>query len=154
MTLKKQWIINIIMVFFSWGSFQLPDRKHMKRFLPASILIVIFEALSVQYAKKRKWWIFYHKPKSYVSGEFAFNIGPFLALAFWTLKWSYGNFYKFILYNGVVHAFFSTVVIQVLDKLRIAKLKRINHLQFFFYFFYKAFILYGIQFMIEKMRVR
>lgn len=154
MTIKRQWIINVMMIVFSWISFLYLGRQNIKRFLPASILIVIFEALNVQYAKKRKWWIFYNKPKSYISGEFPFNIGPFLALALWTLKGTYGNLNKFLLYNGVVHAFFATVVIQVLDKVRIAKLSRINHLQFFLYFFYKTFILYGLQFLVEKMRGR
>ena len=58
-------------------------------------------------AKKRKWWVFYNKPKSYVSGELPFNIGPFFVFSMWVLKSSYGNFKWFLLLNAIIHTFFA-----------------------------------------------
>ena len=105
MSLKNQWLMNIVMVLLSWLSLFFLDKRYIKRFLPASVLIFFVEALNVQFAKKRKWWVFYNKPKSYVSGELPFNIGPFFALSMWVLKWSYGNFKRFLLLNAIIHSF-------------------------------------------------
>jgi hypothetical protein len=69
MSLKYQWLINIAMVLLSWLSLSFFGRRNIKRFLPASILVVFLEALNVQVGKRQKWWVFYNKPKSYISGE-------------------------------------------------------------------------------------
>nr|WP_295971995.1 hypothetical protein [uncultured Bacillus sp.] len=150
MMLKNQWIYNIAMILLSWSSLSFIGKNNIKRFLPASVLIVIFEAINAIIGKKRKWWIFYNKPKSYISGEFPFNIGPFFLSSIWVLKKGYGNIKKFLILNAIVDAFFTTIYITVLEKLKIVRLARINNFQFFLYFFYKAFFLYGFQYIIEK----
>jgi hypothetical protein len=152
MSLKNQWFINIAMILISWLSLPFVGRSSIKRFLPASIFIIIFEALNVQIGKKRKWWVFYNKPNSYISGEFPFNIGPFFVGTIWILKWTYGNFKKFILLNAIVDAFFAFVIAKLTEKQKVAKLVRLNHFQFFLYMFYKAFILYGFQYIFESKR--
>ncbi|MFB9759287.1 hypothetical protein [Ectobacillus funiculus] len=149
MSLKSQWLINIAMIVLSWASLPILGRRNIKNFFPASALVVLLEALNVQIGKKRKWWIFYNKPNSYISGEFPFNIGPFFIGSMWILKWTYGNFKRFILLNATVNAFFAFIVIRLMTKLKVAKLVRLNEFQFFLYFFYKAFFLYGFQYMIE-----
>ena len=150
MSLKNQWFINIAMILFSWLSLSFIGLRNIKRFLPASLLIVLFEAINVQVGKKRKQWVFYNKPNSYISGQFSFNIGPFLAIAMWMLKWGYGNFKKFLILNAIVDGFFASIYVTILEKLKIARLNRINNFQFFLYFFYKAFFLYGIQYIFEN----
>lgn len=147
---RKQLLLNVLMVSVSWISLAFLGMQKIRRYMPASILIGVFEAINAIYAKKQKWWIFYNRSNSYLAGEFAFNIGPFFAVSLWILSCCYGNFKKFIFYNGVVHAFFSTFVIKYLDNLKVSRLCRINHFQFFLYFFYKAFLLYGLQYLIEK----
>src|SRR3954452_9857591 len=142
MSLKNQRLLNIVMIFLPWFSLSFFGWRNIKRFLPASILVVILEALNVQVGKKQKWWVFYNKPKSYIWGELPFNIGPFLVSAMWILKWTYGNFKQFLLLNAVINAFFAFILIRVTEKLKVAKLIRFNELQFFLYFFYKAFFLY------------
>lgn len=150
MSLKNQWLINIAMIVLSWSSLPFLGGRNIKRFLPASALVVLLEALNVQVGKRRKWWMFYNKPNSYISGEFPFNIGPFFIGSMWILKCTYGNFKKFILLNATVNAFFAFILINLMKKLKVAKLVRFNELQFFLYFFYKAFLLYGFQHMIER----
>ena len=152
MSLKKQWLVSITMILLSWSSLPFLGKHNIKRFLPASLLIVLFEAINVQIVKKKAWWVFYNKPHSYLSGEFPFNIGPFLISSLWLLRSSFGNFKKFVLLNAATHAFFAFIYIRILEKIKIARLVRINHFQFFLYFFYKSFFLYGFQYMIERIK--
>lgn len=100
--------------------------------------------------KKQKWWVFYNKPNSYLFGEFPLNIGPFLIGSIWILKWTYGNFIRFTLLNPIVNAFFAFPFSVFAKKARYYSLVRINGLQFFLYFFSKAFLFYWIQFILEK----
>ncbi|MDQ0257727.1 hypothetical protein J2S74_005189 [Evansella vedderi] len=148
--MKNQWLINILMVIISWLSLPILGWQNIKRFLPAAILVGLLEAWNVQIGKKQKWWVFHNNPNSYLSGEFPFNIGPFFVGSMWILKWTYGNFKKFISLNAVVDGFFAFILIRVMNKLKVAQLVRINHFQFFLYFFYKAFFLYGFQYLFEK----
>jgi hypothetical protein len=150
MSLKNQWVINIAIVLLSWLSLPFFGKRNIKRFLPASVLIVLLEAINVQVGKKRKWWTFYNKPNSYITGELPFNLGPFLVGSMWILKWTYGNFKQFILLNATVNAFFAFILIKVMEKLKVAKLVRFNNFNFFLYFFYKAPLLYAIQYIMES----
>lgn len=152
MSLKNQWLMNIAMVLLSWLSLFFIGKRNIKRFLPASVLIFFVETINVQFAKKRKWWVFNNKPKSYVSGELPFNIGPFFAFSMWVLKSSYGNFKRFLLLNAIIHTFFAFILMKIMKKIKVVKLVRIDGFQFFFYYFYKAFLLYGFQYMIENKR--
>ncbi|WP_404330346.1 hypothetical protein [Mesobacillus maritimus] len=150
MSLKNQWLINIAIVLLSWLSLSFFGKRNIKRFLPASVLIVLLEAFTVQVGKKRKWWTFFNKPSSYITGELPFNIGPFLVGSMWILKWTYGNFKQFILLNATVNAFFAFILIKLMEKLKVAKLVRFNNFNFFLYFFYKAPLLYALQYTIES----
>lgn len=152
MKLRQQWTVNVIMVIVSWATVFFLGKQNIKRFMPASIFAVAFEAITVLYAKKKKWWVFYNKPNSYVTGEMPFNIGPFIVASMWVLKWTYGNLGKFLLLNAGINAFFAFIVIWFLDRLKVARLKKISQPQFFLYFFFKAFFLYGFQFMVDKVR--
>lgn len=150
MPIKIQRMVNFAMVLLAWLTLPLLGLNNIKRFLPASLLIVLFELINVLIGKRRKWWVFYNKPNSYLFNEFPFNIGPFLVGAIWILKWTYGNFKKFISLNAAVNAFFAFILIKLLEKLKVAKLVRLNNFQFFLFFFYKAPLLYGIQYIIER----
>lgn len=150
MSIKIQRLINLAMVLLSWLTFPFLGLNNIKRFFPATLLIVFFEFLNVLYGKKRKWWVFYNKPKSYILNEFSFNLGPFLVGSLWIMKWTYGNFKQFLLLNATINALFAFIIIKFLDKLRVAKLNRLSNFQFFMFFFYKAPLLYGIQYMIEN----
>ncbi|MGM7722969.1 hypothetical protein [Metabacillus sp. Hm71] len=150
MSLKNQWIISITMIILSWLSLPFYGWRQFKRFLPASMLIVVFEAINVKLVKNKKWWIFYNKPNSYFNNEFPFNIGPFIVSSLWGLKWSFGNLRKFLVINAAINIFFAFIYITILEKIKIARLVKINKFQFFLYFYYKAFLLYGIQYFFEN----
>lgn len=137
------------MVLISWLTLPLIGSRNIKRFLPASILIFIVETLHARYGKKQRWWVFFNKPKSFSFGELPFQIGPFLAISLWFLKWAYGNFKLFILLNGITNAFFAYPVTYIGKKLKYYTMVRFNNFQFFLYFFFKAFLLYWFQYLFE-----
>ncbi len=140
------------MVLLSWLTLPLLGTRNIKRFLPASLLIFLVEMLHARYGKKHRWWVFYNKTKSPFFGELPFQIGPFLAVSLWFLKWTYGNFMQFILLNGISTANFTFLVTYFSKKFRYYRLVQINNFQFFLYFFSKAFLLYWFQYLIELRR--
>lgn len=150
MSMKNQWLLSVAMILLSWLSLPFLGSRNIKRFLPASILILIIEGINVQIGKKRKWWYFYNKPNSYLSGEFPFNIGPFFVGSMWILKWTYGNFKRFILLNAIVDGAFTPTMSTLFKKLKLFTLVRLNKFQFFLYFFSKSFLLYWFQSLFEK----
>lgn len=149
MTIKIQRLFNVAMVLLSWLTLPLLGSRNIKRFLPASILILLIEMLHAGYGKKQRFWVFYNKPKSNLFGELPFQIGPFLVISMWLLKWAYGNFKRFILLNAITHAIFAYPYSNFAKKIRYYKLVRLNNFQFFLYFFFKAFLLYGFQYLFE-----
>ncbi|WP_378998920.1 hypothetical protein [Metabacillus niabensis] len=148
-SIKKQWLLNIFMVLLSWITFPFLGVKNIKRFLPASLIVGVLEIIHASIGKKRKWWVFYNKPNSYLFDELPFNLGPFLFVTFWTLKISFGNFKLFILLNGIAHAFFAYPYSYIAKRIKYYSLVRFSNFQFFIYFFSKSFLLYGLQYFLE-----
>jgi hypothetical protein len=150
MSIKNQWWLNILMVVLSWLSLPILGIRNIKRFFPATLIIVVIEVIHARIGKKRKWWVFYNKPNSFLFGELPFNSGPFIFISLWTLKIAYGNFKKFILINALVDAFFAFPYTMLAKKVRYYTLVRFNNFQFFLYFFSKAFLLYWFQYLFEN----
>ncbi|MEK3820368.1 hypothetical protein MKY20_14980 [Cytobacillus sp. FSL W8-0315] len=150
MSLRKQWILNILMVLLSWLSLPLLGSGNIKRFFPSTLLIGILEILHARIGKKKKYWAFYNKPKSNLFGEMPFDIGPFIFTSIWTLKSAYGNFRKYIFINAIIHAIFAYPFTFFAKKVRYYTLVRFNNFQFFLYFFFKAFLLYWFQYLFEE----
>jgi len=150
MSLKNQWLFNISMVLISWLSLPLVGKRSIKRFLPATILAMLLTIFDLQIGKQRRWWSFYNNPQSTISNEFPFLIGPMLVMSLLSLKWTYGNFKKFIMLNALFQAIFTFPITRLFTKLKVYKLVWINEFQFYLYFLYKAFFLYGCQYQFEK----
>jgi hypothetical protein len=149
---KRHFLFNVIIVAVPWLSLLFIGRRSFKRFSFAGIFIIVFEIFNHLYGHKRKWWKFYNKRKSFMRDELPFSIGPYMPLSMWLLKLSYGNFGKFIMLNAIADAIFAFFFIDVLKRLKIIGLNNLSHIQFFFYLHYKAYILYGVQYLFEKMR--
>ncbi|MEH7387755.1 hypothetical protein V7147_20490 [Bacillus sp. JJ1521] len=150
MPIKIQRILNITMVIIAFSTVPFIGLQNLKRFLPVSILIGCIEVINAFIGKKRRWWVFYNKPNSYLFNEFPFNIGLFLVSSIWLMKWSYGKFTKFVFLNAIGNAFFAYPFAKFARKIKYFTLVRLNHLQFFFYFFSKVFLFYGLQYLFEK----
>jgi hypothetical protein len=152
MASKRHKVLNLYLIMIPWLSLLFIDKRSIKRFSFAGIFIVIFEIINHLYGRQRKWWEFYDKPKSFIRDELPFDIGPYLPMSLWFFKFSYGNFKKFVLINAVANGLFAFGFIPILKAMKIVRLKRLNYFQFFIYIHYKAYILYGVQYLIEKVK--
>ncbi|MCM3409852.1 hypothetical protein ACEWK1_20825 [Metabacillus sp. YM-086] len=150
MASKRHKILNLFLILLPWFSVVFIGKSSVKRYSLAAVFIAIFEIINHLYGRKRKWWEFYDKPKSFIRDELPFDIGPYFPMSLWFLKFSYGNFKKFVLINAIANGLFAFLFIPFLKKIKIVRLKRLNYFQFFIYIHYKAYLLYGIQQLIER----
>lgn len=149
---KRHFIFNVVIIIFPWLTLLLMDKRDFKRFSFAGVFIIIFEIINHRFGQKRKWWYFFDKRKSFLTNELPFSIGPYMPISMWVLKYSYGNFAKFLMLNALFDGMFATILMPILKRLRILKLKRLNTFQFFCYLYYKTFLLYGVQYLVERAR--
>ncbi|WML54943.1 hypothetical protein RCG17_10265 [Neobacillus sp. PS3-12] len=152
MATRRHKVFNLSIILIPWLSLLFIGKRSLRRYSLAGIFIVIFEIINHLYGHKRHWWKFYDKRKSFIRDELPFSVGPYMPLSMWILKYSYGNFKKYVLLNVVSDGLFAFLFIDILKKFKIISLNRINHLQFFAYLHYKAYILYGIQYLYEKIK--
>ncbi|QOY35220.1 hypothetical protein AWH56_021370 [Anaerobacillus isosaccharinicus] len=147
---KRHVLFNISIIAIPWLSLLFIGRRNFRRYFISGIFIVVFEIVNHLYGNKRKWWKFYDKRKSFLKDELPFSIGPYMPVCMWILKYSYGNFKKFIVLNAIADGLFAFLIIDVFRKLKIVGLNRLSYFQFFIYLHYKAYLLYGVQYLFEK----
>jgi hypothetical protein len=152
MASKRHSVFNVLIIVIPWLSLLFIGKRNFKRFSFAGVFIVIFEIINHLYGHKKKWWKFYDKRRSFIKDELPYSIGPYMPLSMWLLKLSFGNFKKFVFLNAISDGLFAFFFIDVLKKLKIISLNRINHVQFFIYLHYKAYILYGVQYLFERVK--
>lgn len=154
MATKRHKIFNLVIIIVPWATLLFIGKRSLKRFSFAGAFIVIFEILNHLYGHKRNWWKFYDKRKSFIRDELPFSVGPYMPLSLWLLKYSYGNFKKFVLLNVISDGLFAFFFIDILKKMKIIRLNGLNHIQFFIYLHYKAYLLYGFQYLFEKIKLK
>ncbi|WP_096274530.1 hypothetical protein [Paucisalibacillus globulus] len=152
MITKRHLVFNLAIIFIPWMTLLFIGKRNFKRYSLAGIVIVVFEIMNHIYGHKRNWWKFYDKKKSFFKDELPFSIGPYMPLSMWLLKISYGNFKKFIILNLISDGLFAFVLIDILKRFKIISLNNINHIQFFIYLHFKAYLLYGVQNLYERFR--
>lgn len=150
MASKRHKIFNLTIILLPWLSVLFLGNRTFKRYSLSSLLITVFEIMNHLYLHNKKWWKFYDKPRSFTKDELPFDIGPYMPMSLWILKYSYGNLKKYALINAIANGLFAFMGMPILKRMKIISLNRINYLQFFAYLHYKAYILYGIQYLIDK----
>lgn len=140
----------LIMMILPWFSLPLLRLKTIKRFLPATIFISFVTIFINVIAKKRNWWQFYSSIHPKVNGMIPFIFGPEFLLSLWFLKWTYGRFSLFLTVNTVAQIIFAFPIMELIKKLGIVSLIRINHVQFLLLFLMRSFLLYGFQIMMDS----
>jgi len=138
------------MMVFSWFSLVFIGKESIKRFFSVTLFMGIIVRVVNIIAEKRKWWWWYQKIHPSVSGSFPFVWGPFFVSSFWILKYTYGNFIKYIGLNLCAHSAFTYVVEPYLQNFGIASLVRMKKIQLMYVFMVLAFLLYGFQIVKEK----
>ncbi|HAQ06983.1 MAG TPA: hypothetical protein DCR24_05455 [Bacillus bacterium] len=149
---RRHFAFNLSIIIIPWLSLLFIGKRSIKRYSFAGIFIIIFEIINHIFGHKRKWWKFYDKQGSFLTNELPFSIGPYMPLSMWLLKHSYGNFKKFILLNVIADGLFAFLFIDLLKKVKIVGLDRLSNLNFFIYIHYKAYLLYGVQYLLEKIK--
>lgn len=145
-------LFNMTIILVPWASLFFIGKRSFKRYSFAGMFIIVFEIINHLYGHKRKWWKFYDKRANFFKDELPFSLGPYMPLSLWILKMSFGNFKKYVLLNAIADGLFAFFFIDVLKKIKIISLHRLNHFQFFAYLHYKAYLLYGVQYLYEKIR--
>ncbi|WP_121662215.1 hypothetical protein [Metabacillus litoralis] len=154
MTSKKHKLFNLSIIVIPWLSVLFIGKQSLKRYSFSSALIGMYEIVSHINGRRKKYWTFYDKPKKFVRDELPFDVGPYIPASMWILKYTYGNFKKFVLVNAIFNGLFAYLFIPFLHKIKIFRLNRLSYPKFFLYIHYKAYLLYGVQYLIEKVRVR
>ncbi|MBE4906885.1 hypothetical protein IMZ08_02280 [Bacillus luteolus] len=149
---KRHNFFNLFLILIPWLSTLFIGKRYIKRYFGSSFVISIYEIISHIYGRKRKYWKFYDKPKSFIRDELPFDVGPYIPMSMWLLKYSYGNFKKYVFYNVLANGAFAFIFMPLLKRIKIIKLDRLNYFQFFIYIHYKAYLLYGVQYLIEKIK--
>ncbi|KAA9026974.1 hypothetical protein [Niallia endozanthoxylica] len=152
MATKRHSVFNLSIILIPWLTLLFIGKKSLKRYSISGIFIVIFEIINHLYGHRRKWWKFYDFRKSFIRDELPFSVGPYMPLSMWLLKYSYGNFKKFIILNAIADGLFAFLIIDLFKKMKVIRLNRLSHLQFFFYLHYKAYLLYGVQYLVDKIK--
>lgn len=150
---RRHLLFNLAIITIPWLSLLFIGKKSFKRYSFTGVFIVVFEIINHIYGHRKNWWKFYDGYKSFFKDELPFSIGPYMPFTMWLLKYSYGNFKKFVLLNVIADGVFAFVMMDVLKKFKIISLNGLTRVQFFFYIHYKAYLLYAVQYLIEKYRL-
>ncbi|WP_160723800.1 hypothetical protein [Bacillus sp. USDA818B3_A] len=150
MKYNKMFLFVIMLV--PWLSVPMLGKKNFKRFLPAAFFITVWISVESILAKKRVWWKFYDKLIPNVMGELPFLIGPFLIGSIWILKFTFGNFFRYLIVNLVTDVLFVYPGMFALKRMGIISLIRMKHYQMGILFMAKSVLMYVFQFMVEKIR--
>ena len=144
----------VLMTILSWFSLLFFGKGAVKRFLPAGLFITLVVTIEDLIAKKRKWWWWYEKIHPKLSGIVPFLLGPFFVGSMWILKLTYGKFIRYIILNLMVDSIFTYFLVDWLKRLGISSLVRLKKYQLSLLFFLKSLLLYGFQFVKEKVSLK
>jgi hypothetical protein len=143
-------LILFVMMILPWLTVPYLGKKTIKRFIPASLFMACVVWVEGHIARNNRWWFFYEKIVPKAIGEFPLIVGVFLIGSLWILRFTYGKFIRFIILNLIVDSFFTYVVVEWFQKLKVATLVRVNKTQLSLLFLIKSMLLYGFQFIMEK----
>ena len=142
----------LVLMLVPWLSVPMLGKRNFKRFLPAGFFMVVWIAVESILAKKRVWWKFYEKLFPNSMGELPFLLGPLLIGSIWILKFTFGNFFRFLIVNLVTDVMFVYPGMFALKRMGIISLVRLKHYQMGMLFMAKSVLMYGFQSMVEKYR--
>lgn len=150
MLTKRHIIFNLIIIIIPWVSLLLVGKRNFKRYAIASILIVVVDIIDHVIGKNRKWWCFYSPSKSFFTNELPIIIGLYMPVSIWVLTLYFGDFKKYVKLNAVGDAIFAFGLMKLFKKLKIARLDKLNSIQFFLFIHAKAYLLYFVQYIVEN----
>ncbi|MEH7095367.1 hypothetical protein [Neobacillus vireti] len=150
--MKYNKMFLLVLMLVPWLSVPMLGKRNFKRFLPAAFFMMVWIAVESIMAKKRVWWKFYEKLIPNTMGELPFLLGPFMIGSIWILKFTFGNFFRYLIVNLVTDFLFVYPGMYVLKRMGIISLVRMKHYQMGILFMAKSVLMYGFQYMVEKIR--
>ncbi|WEG13479.1 hypothetical protein PU629_03665 [Pullulanibacillus sp. KACC 23026] len=145
-------LIILVSTFIPWISAPFIKKADWKRFLPVLIFIEAIMSIESFLAYKRKWWQFPKGTILYYLKDYPYMVGSFFIGTLWILKFTYGNFKKFMLVNVLIDSGFVYVLMGILKKLGIMRLVKLKKYQFLSFFMLKSLAIYGFQYLVDKKR--
>lgn len=149
---KTHLLFNVAQIIIPWSTLLLMRKQDIKRYSFAGFFIIAFEIINHIVGYQRNWWTFYGKKKSFFTNELPFSIGAYMPLSMWLLKFFFGDFTKFMLANAVSDGLFAFGFIKFLKRIKIIKMN-ISYPMFFVYLYFKAPLLYGVQYLVERRKL-
>ncbi|MBM7659876.1 hypothetical protein JOC85_000643 [Bacillus mesophilus] len=150
--MKNPKIFLLLLMILPWFTLPLLGKSTAKKYFLASLFISLVVRGESIVAKKRKWWKFHATIHPKVIGEFPLIWGPFLIGSMWILKFTYGKFFAYIILNLIIDSIFVYPYVSFLKKSGIGTLKRLKSYQLSLLFFIKSLLLYGFQYLNEKVK--
>jgi hypothetical protein len=140
-----------LMLLLPFLSVPLIGKRSLKRFLPAALFMSVLVSYEGRIARKRKWWWYFEQIHPKIPGGFPLTWGPFFIGSMWILKLTYGKFLIYTILNLIIDSGFTYLFISILKKLGIGTLVKLKKYQLSLLFFFKSMLLYGFQYLIEKL---
>ncbi|WHY67868.1 hypothetical protein [Neobacillus sp. SuZ13] len=150
--MRKNKMILLVIMILPWLSMPFMGKRTIKRLFPGAIFMFIWVAVESILAKKRVWWRIYERIIPKVIGELPFMLGPFFVGSLWILKWTFGNFTRYLFLNLIFDTLFAYPGMFILKRLGIASLVRLRPYQMVILFMSKSVIMYGLQSSADKLR--
>ncbi|CAG9622275.1 hypothetical protein [Sutcliffiella rhizosphaerae] len=142
-----------IIMILPWFSLPLLGKDAFKRYFPSGIFISIIVLIVNFIAKKRRWWRWHDFLSPKITWVYPFTWGQFIVGSMWILKWTYGNFFRYMLVNLIVDGMFTYGLLYILKKFNIFTLVRMEKMKLMYVFMFDALLLYGFQYLKEKLLV-
>ncbi|UII57724.1 hypothetical protein LS684_10015 [Cytobacillus spongiae] len=149
--MKYPKLVLIAVIVGSWLTVPLIGKSTFKKYAPAATFMSFIVFAESFLARKRVWWWFYQKLGRVVVGELPLILGPFFVGTLWIMKFTYGKFYLYVTTNILVHLLFTYPVLDGMKRLGIASTVRLRRYQLLLLFLLKSLILYGFEFLKDKL---
>lgn len=150
--MKRNKLMLIVMVLLPWLSAPLLGKKTFNRFWPSAFFICLLIMGESAVAHKKRWWIFFEKFHPKLLGELPLIAGPFFIGSLWILKFTFGEFWKYLFTNAVINFVFAFPGTSLLRRLGLAALIRMKKYQFWGTLVFKAVLMYGFQIVTDRMK--
>jgi hypothetical protein len=148
--MSRRKLVAWAILILPWLSTPLIGKRALTRFLPATTFVNLILSLFSVIADKKKLWKVNNPLFPFSSLDFSFILGLFFVTTVWMFKLAYGNFVKYMALNIGADYFFVFHIMKYFKKIKLFELKRMTNSQFFFTSISLAAIMYGLQFIVER----
>lgn len=145
-------MFSLTMIVIPWFTVLFMGKKSFFRYLPVASFVNLFISVLSVISNKRGWWK-NKNPFSPGNVDFSYILGPYFVATLWIFKLTYGKFLKYLIVNMIVNILNAFLMAAVWEKVGAFKFKKINHTSWYFICILLSIIIYGYQYVVEKVIV-